>query len=57
MRTDIIKVVHEIKIKKIDFEYCSPDLVAAIAYRMGSSLSCEEVVYISDNIEILIEEL
>ena len=48
---NIYQVVYYIKKNNINIENCSPNFVANIAYTKGISLTSEEVVYISDNIE------
>lgn len=56
MKTKITKIVLLIKKAKINLDYCSPNLVSEIAYNHKIKLTSDEIVYISDNIENLINE-
>jgi hypothetical protein len=57
MKTKILRIIKLIVKSKIDTDYCSPNFVADIAYSHKIKLTSDEVVYISNNIEILINEI
>lgn len=53
----IRKVVKLLKMHVEDLDYISPNYVADVAFSNNVKLTSEEVVYISDNLEDLINSL
>ena len=47
-------VIIRIQRTKIDPNYISPNLVADIAWNMGKKLTSDQIVYISDNYQIIL---
>jgi hypothetical protein len=52
-----LKVIKLIKLTDIESDYVSPNFVADIAYSNKVKLTSDEIVYISDNYDMLLDKL